>query len=122
MADDQVKYSELVRNDNNNFQGLIDALNTVKAKINELREEGTRIRVSINGVSSATRDQQQALGQDAASAERLRNDLRQLTDEEARLKAAIAEANRMTKLQAQAEQAAAGSLNEMPSIRKSGKT
>ena len=113
MADDQVKYSELVRNDNNNFQGLIDALNTVKAKINELREEGTRIRVSINGVSSATRDQQQALGQDAASAERLRNDLRQLTDEEARLKAAIAEANRMTKLQAQAEQAAAGSLNEM---------
>lgn len=113
MADDQVKYSELIRNDNNSFQDLIDALNTVRTKINELREEGTRIRVSINGVSTATRDQQQALGQDAASVERLRNDLRQLTEEEARLKAAIAEANRMTKLQAQAEQAAAGSLNEM---------
>lgn len=113
MATDQVKYSELIKNDNNNFQGLLDALNRVREVLIELRGDAVNLRGSLSGVNSTTRQQQQALSQDAASAEELNRRVKELNAEEARLKAAIAEANRMTKLQAQAEQAAAGSLNEM---------
>ena len=113
MADDQVKYSELIKNDNDSFRPLLEALEQIKVKIAELKAEGVKMRITIAGMNTVTREQQQAMGQDAASAERLRNDLRQLTDEEARLKAAIAEANRMTKLQAQVANADSGSLNEM---------
>lgn len=113
MADDQVKYSELVKNDNNNFQSLIDALEKVKEKLAELKAEASNLSSSLRSVGTATKQQQQSTAEDAAAAERLSRDVKTLTDEEARLKAAIAEANRMQKLQAQANSAAAGSLNEM---------
>ena len=113
MADDQVKYSELINNDNQSFAGLIEALNNVKTKLAELKQEGVNYRISLKGANTATKEQQQDMAQDAAAVERTRNEVRRLSDEEARLNAAIAEANRMAKLQAQANNAAAGSLNEM---------
>lgn len=113
MADDQVKYSELIKNDNQSFAGLIEALNNVKTKLAELKQEGVNYRISLKGANTVTKEQQQDMAQDAAAVERTRSEIKRLTDEEARLKAAIAEANRMTKLQGQAANAVEGSLNQM---------
>ena len=114
MQGDQVKYTDLFSTDIvSGLNSLKTALEEVVKQIAALKQEATALKRSISSSSTATRQQQQDMSQDAAAVERNRAELKRLTDEEARLKAAIAEANRMTKLQAQAEQAAAGSLNEM---------
>ena len=114
MQGDQVKYTDLFSTDIvSGLDSLKRALEEVVKQIAALKQEATALKAAISSSSTATRQQQQDMSQDAAAVERNRAELKRLTAEEARLKAAIAEANRMTKLQAQAEQAAAGSLNEM---------
>ena len=114
MADDQVKYSDLFES------GIVEEINNMKtalqgvvAEITKAKTEAEGWKKAMSGMGTATREQQQATSQDAAAVDALNKRVKELTAEEARLKAAIAEANRMTKLQGQAANAAEGSLNQM---------
>ena len=87
MADDQVKYSELILDDNNAFELLTKALENVKTKLAEVKAEAVNLQSSMKSVGTATREQQQAMSAHAVAAENLRKKMDDLTDEERKLEA-----------------------------------
>ena len=87
MADDQVKYSDLIVDDNNAFESLTKALNDVKTKLAEVKSEAVNLQSSMKAVGTATRKQQQATSAHAAAAENLRRKMSDLSDEEQKLEA-----------------------------------
>lgn len=86
MADDQVKYSDLIVDD-----GAIDALDKrlddIKKKMAEVKGEAATLTAETRNLSTATREQQQATSQNAAAAENLRQRMKGLTEEQKRLEA-----------------------------------
>lgn len=83
MADDQVKYSDLIADDVvKGLELLNKALQDIKATMAGVKEEAASLGVSLKNVSTATREQQQATAQNAASAERLSKRMKDLNDEE----------------------------------------
>ena len=114
MQGDQVKYTDLFSTDiNSGLNSLKVALEEVVKQIAALKQEATALKAAISSSSTATRQQQQDMSQDAAEVEKLNTKLKVLTGEEARLKAQIADANKALKLQAQVDTSVAGSLNEL---------
>lgn len=88
MADDQVKYSDLIADDVvKGLEVLNKALQDIKTTMAGVKEEAASLGVSLKNVSTATREQQQATAQNAASAERLSKRMKDLNDEEQRLEA-----------------------------------
>ena len=71
MADDQVKYSELLVKDEDVFANLIKELGDVKTKISELKTEASGLSGVLKNISTATREQQQATAANAKSVELL---------------------------------------------------
>ena len=83
MADDQVKYSDLIADDVvKGLELLNKALQDIKTTMAGVKEEAASLGVSLKNVSTATREQQQATAQNAASAERLSKRMKDLSDEE----------------------------------------
>lgn len=86
MADDQVKYSDLIVDD-----GAIDALDKrlddIKRKMAEVKGEAATLTAETRNLSTATREQQQATTANAAAAENLRQKMKGLTDEQKQLEA-----------------------------------
>ena len=83
MADDQVKYSDLIADDVvKGLELLNNALQDIKTTMAGVEEEAASLGVSLKNVSTATREQQQATAQNAASAERLSKRMKDLNDEE----------------------------------------
>lgn len=86
MADDQVKYSDLIVDD-----GAIDALDKrlddIKRKMAEVKGEAATLTAETRNLSTATREQQQATTAHAAAAENLRQKMKGLTDEQKQLEA-----------------------------------
>lgn len=83
MADDQVKYSDLIADDVvKGLELLNKALQDIKTTMAGVKEEAASLGVSLKNVSTATREQQQATAQNAASAERLSKRMKDLNDEE----------------------------------------
>ena len=84
MADDQVKYSDLIVDD-----GAIDALDKrlddIKKKMAEVKGEAATLTAETRNLSTATREQQQVTSAHAAAAENLRKKMSDLSDEEQRL-------------------------------------
>ena len=78
MADDQVKYSELLVKDEDVFANLIKELGDVKAKISELKSEASGLSSVLKNISSATREQQQATAANAKSVEVLAQKTKEL--------------------------------------------
>ena len=87
MADDQVKYSELILDDNNAFELLTKALENVKTKLAEVKAEAVNLQSSMKSVGTATKEQQQAMSAHAVAAENLRKKMDDLADEERKLEA-----------------------------------
>lgn len=86
MADDQVKYSDLIVDD-----GAIDALDKrlddIKRKMAEVKGEAASLTAETRNLSTATREQQQETTKNAAAAENLRQKMKGLTDEQKQLEA-----------------------------------
>lgn len=83
MEGDQVKYSDLIADDVvKGLELLNKALQDIKTTMAGVKEEAASLGVSLKNVSTATREQQQATAQNAASAERLSKRMKDLNDEE----------------------------------------
>ena len=88
MADDQVKYSDLIAQDvQPGLTMLAEALKAVAEQIASLKTEATALKGAMSAAGTATREQQQATAQQAASVEGLSKKVKQLTEEERRLDA-----------------------------------
>ena len=88
MADDQVKYSDLIANDVlSGLEVLNQALVEIKTTMAGVKAEAAALGVSLRSVGTATKEQQQATAADAAAVEGLSKKVKQLSDEEARLEA-----------------------------------
>ena len=86
MADDQVKYSDLIAQDvQPGLTMLAEALKAVTEQIASLKTEATALKGAMSAAGTATREQQQATAQQAASVEGLSKKVKQLTEEERRL-------------------------------------
>ena len=85
MADDQVKYSELLVKDEDVFGALIKEINDAKKAMADLKQEAAGLAGSVKNAGTATRDQQQAVASDAAEVERLSKQVKDLTDKIAKL-------------------------------------
>ena len=86
MADDQVKYSDLIAQDvQPGLTMLAEALKAVAEQIASLKTEATALKGAMSAAGTATREQQQATAQQAASVEGLSKKVKQLTEEERRL-------------------------------------
>lgn len=86
MADDQVKYSDLIAQDvQPGLTMLAEALKAVAEQIASLKTEATALKGAMSAAGTATREQQQATAQQAASVEGLIKKVKQLTEEERRL-------------------------------------
>ena len=86
MADDQVKYSDLIAQDvQPGLTMLAEALKAVAEQIAALKTEATALKGAMSAAGTATREQQQATAQQAASVEGLSKKVKQLTEEERRL-------------------------------------
>ena len=86
MADDQVKYSDLISDDVAKGIALLDeALKSLRETLISLKTEAQGMGSALKSVGTATREQQQATAQQAASVEGLSKKVKQLTEEERRL-------------------------------------
>ena len=85
MADDQVKYSDLLVKDEDVFGALIKEINDAKKAMTDLKQEAAGLAGSVKNAGTATRDQQQAVAADAAEVERLSKQVKDLTDKIAKL-------------------------------------
>jgi chromosome segregation ATPase len=86
MADDQLKYSDLIAQDvQPGLTMLAEALKAVAEQIASLKTEATALKGAMSAAGTATREQQQATAQQAASVEGLSKKVKQLTEEERRL-------------------------------------
>ena len=85
MADDQVKYSDLLVKDEDVFGALIKEINDAKKAMADLKQEAAGLAGSVKNAGTATRDQQQAVAADAADVERLSKQVKDLTDKIAKL-------------------------------------
>ena len=63
MADDQVKYSELLVKDEDVFGALIKEINDAKKAMADLKQEAAGLAGSVKSAGTATRDQQQAVAE-----------------------------------------------------------
>jgi len=82
--DDQVKYSELIQDDNNGFSALLKALEDIKTKLSEVKGEAARLGNEMKNMGTATSEQQKAVSAHAAAMERLHKQAAELTEEEAK--------------------------------------
>lgn len=83
MADDQVKYSDLISEDVvKGLEVLNQALQDIKTTMAGVKAEAASLGVAIRNVSTATREQQQATSQNAANVERLSKRMKDLSEEE----------------------------------------
>lgn len=86
MADDQIKYSDLIADDVvKGLEVLNQALLDIKATMAGVKEEAAKLGVSLKNVSTATREQQQETSQQASAAERLSKKMKDLSEEERRV-------------------------------------
>lgn len=86
MADDQIKYSDLIADDVvKGLEELNRALLDIKATMAGVKEEAAKLGVSLKNVSTATREQQQETSQQASAAERLSKKMKDLSEEERRV-------------------------------------
>ena len=86
MAEDQVKYSDLIAQDvQPGLTMLAEALKAVAEQIASLKTEATALKGAMSAAGTVTREQQQATAQQAASVEGLSKKVKQLTEEERRL-------------------------------------
>lgn len=117
MADDQVKYSDLIADDVVKGLELLNrALQDIKTTMAGVKEEAASLGVSLKNVSTATREQQQATAQNAASAERLSKRMKDLNDEERKVEEIKRRYKKLTDEQIQAvnafQQALRGSTTQ----------
>ena len=84
MADDQVKYSDLIYDDNKGFESLLKALGEIKTKLSEVKEEAVRLGGEIKNMGTVTSEQQKAVSAHAAAMEKLHSRASELTEEEAK--------------------------------------
>ena len=96
MADDQVKYSDLIVEDDA-INNLLKDLDKVKGKIAEVKQEAAGLSRELGSVSTATREHQQATAQQASAAENLRRRTRELADEQSHLETALEQARKKYK-------------------------
>ena len=83
MADDQVKYSDLIADDVvKGLEVLNQALQDIKTTMAGVKSEAASLGIAIKSVSTATREQQQATAQNAANVERLSKKMKDLSEEE----------------------------------------
>lgn len=83
MADDQVKYSDLIADDVvKGLEVLNQALQDIKTTMAGVKSEAASLGIAIKTVSTATREQQQATAQNAANVERLSKKMKDLSEEE----------------------------------------
>ena len=100
MADDQVKYSELIVDDNKGFESLIKALVNVKEELGKVQEAATTLTGSMKAISSATQQQQQQIAADAAAVEGLRRKSKELTEQQDQLQSAVRKFSNLTEEEA----------------------
>jgi cell division protein FtsB/ribosomal protein S24E len=83
MADDQVKYSDLIADDVvKGFELLNQVMKDLQSTMASLKTEATNVGSVIKGMGSANRDQQQEIARLAAEVERLKKQMKGLSDEE----------------------------------------
>ena len=81
MADDQVKYSDLIASDViSGLENLVEELEKVKKAMADVKSEATSLSVTVKSTSTATREQQQNVSAAASSADQLRARLEQLKE------------------------------------------
>lgn len=86
MADDQVKYSDLISEDvAAGFELLNNTMKELKETMAALKTEATGLGSVIKGMGTATRDQQKSISDNAAAVDRLNKRMKDLSDEEQRL-------------------------------------
>lgn len=114
MADDQVKYSDLISDDVAKGIGMLDeALKSLRETLLSLKTEATGMGASLKGMGTATREQQQATAQQAASVENLSKRVRGLTEEESRLVAVRKQYKKLTDEQISRVDRLANALGKM---------
>lgn len=97
MAEDQIKYSDLISDDVAKGIGMLDeALKSLRETLLSLKTEATGMGASLKGMGTVTREQQQATAQQAASVENLSRRVRGLTEEESRLVAVRKQYKKLT--------------------------
>ena len=83
MADDQVKYSDLIADDVvKGFELLNQTLKELQTTMAELKTEAAGVGSVVKGMGSANRDQQHEIARLASEVERLKNQMQRLKDEE----------------------------------------
>lgn len=83
MADDQVKYSDLIADDVvKGFELLNQVMKDLQSTMASLKTEATNVGSVIKGMGSANRDQQQEIARLAAEIDRLKKQMKGLSDEE----------------------------------------
>jgi len=119
MAEDQVKYSELIVDDGG-IKALEDALNGIKMQMKELKSTAVVLGEALKNTSSANDSGRKSIRSAAAEIDALAKALRARQEAESKLAIEIAkvkeetrEANAMAKYQAQLADAAAGSYKAL---------
>ena len=88
MADDQVKYSDLISEDvAAGFELLNNTMKELKETMAALKTEATGLGSVIKGMGTATREQQKSISDNAAAVDKLNKKMKDLSDEEQRLEA-----------------------------------
>jgi hypothetical protein len=114
MAEDQIKYSDLISDDVAKGIGMLDeALKSIRETLLSLKTEATGMGASLKGMGTATREQQQAMAQQAASVENLSKRVRGLTEEESRLVAVRKQYKKLTDEQISRVDRLANALGKM---------
>ena len=86
MADDQVKYSDLISDDVAKGIAMLDeALKGLRDTMASLKDTAVNIGESIKGMGTATKEQQQVTAKEAAEIEALNKKVKDLTDKIAKL-------------------------------------
>ena len=75
-----------------NIDNLKTSLEGVVAEMSKAKDEANGWRTAMQGIGTATREQQQSVSADAAAVDALNKKVKQLADEEARLNAAVKKA------------------------------
>ena len=117
MADDQVKYSDLIADDVvKGFELLNQTLKELQTTMADLKTEAAGVGSVIKGVGSANRDQQHEIARLASEVERLKNQMKGLKDEEKKVTEIKRRYKKLTDEQIQAvnafQQALRGSSEE----------
>ena len=86
MADDQVKYSDLISDDVAKGIAMLDeALKGLHDTMASLKDTAVNIGESIKGMGTVTKEQQQVTAKEAAEIEALNKKVKDLTDKIAKL-------------------------------------